>query len=43
MATRVIYLEAGQVLADLPVDHFFNQSLADSHPQAHLFLKGELV
>lgn len=43
MATRVIYLEAGQVLADLPVDHFFNQSLADSHPQAHFFLKGELV
>ncbi len=43
MATRVIYLEAGQILADLPVDHFFNQSLADSHPQAHLFLKGELV
>jgi tungstate transport system ATP-binding protein len=43
MATRVIYLEAGQILADLSVDHFFNQSLADSHPQAHLFLKGELV
>jgi tungstate transport system ATP-binding protein len=43
MATRVVYLEAGQILADLSVDHFFNQSLADSHPQAHLFLKGELV
>ena len=43
MATRVIYLEAGQILADLPVDHFFNQSLADSYPQAHMFLKGELV
>jgi tungstate transport system ATP-binding protein len=43
MATRVIYLEAGQILADLPTDHFFNQSLADSHPQAHMFLKGELV
>jgi hypothetical protein len=43
MATRVIYLEAGQILADLSVDHFFNRSLADSHPQAHLFLKGELV
>jgi tungstate transport system ATP-binding protein len=43
LATRVIYLEAGRVLADLSVDHFFNQSLVDSHPEAHLFLKGELV
>lgn len=43
LATRVVYLEAGEILADLPVDHFFNQFLADSHPQAHLFLKGELV
>ncbi len=43
LATRVVYLETGRVLADLPVDHFFNQSLAHSHPQAHLFLKGELV
>jgi tungstate transport system ATP-binding protein len=43
LATRVIYLEVGRVLADLPVDHFFNQPLADSHPQAHFFLKGELV
>ncbi len=42
LATRVVYLEAGRVLADLPVDHFFNQSLAESHPEAHLFLKGEL-
>lgn len=43
LATRVIYLEAGRVLADLPADHFFNQSLVHSHPEAHLFLKGELV
>lgn len=43
LATRVVYLEAGRVLADLPVDHFFNQSLVHSHPEAHLFLKGELV
>ncbi len=43
LATRVIYLEVGRVLADLPVDHFFHQSLVESHPQAHLFLKGELV
>ena len=42
LATRVIYLEAGRVLADLPVDAFFNQPLGDSHPEAHLFLKGEL-
>lgn len=42
LATRVIYLEAGRVLADLPVDDFFNQPLGDSHPEAHLFLKGEL-
>lgn len=42
LATRVIYLEAGRVLADLPVETFFNQPLGDSHPEAHLFLKGEL-
>ena len=42
LATRVIYLESGRVLADLPVDHFFNQPLGETHPQAHLFLKGEL-
>lgn len=42
LATRVLYLEAGCVLADLPVDHFFNQPLEESHPEAHLFLKGEL-
>ena len=42
LATRVIYLEAGHVLADLPVDEFFNRPLGDSHPEAHLFLKGEL-
>jgi tungstate transport system ATP-binding protein len=42
LATRVIYLEAGRILADLPVHEFFNQPLGDSHPEAHLFLKGEL-
>lgn len=42
LATRVLYLEGGRVLADLPVAHFFNQPLADSHPEAHLFLRGEL-
>lgn len=42
LASRVVYLEAGRVLADLPVDEFFNRPLADSHPEAHWFLKGEL-
>lgn len=42
LATRVLYLESGRVMADLPVDHFFNHPLVDSHPEAHLFLKGEL-
>ncbi len=42
LATRVIYLEAGRVLADLSVDEFFNHPLGESHPEAHLFLKGEL-
>ena len=43
LATRVVYLEGGRVLADLPVNHFFNNDLAQSHPEAHFFLKGELV
>ena len=42
LATRVVYLEAGRVMADLPVDEFFNRPLGESHPEAHLFLKGEL-
>ena len=42
LASRVIYLEHGQVLADLPVDEFFNgQVLPQQHPEAHLFVKGE--
>lgn len=41
LATRVIYLEAGRILADLPVDEFFNGPLAHTHPQAHLFVRGE--
>ncbi len=44
LATRVIYLEQGRVLADLPVQEFFGSDvLAQRHPQAHLFVKGELV
>ncbi len=42
LATRVIYLEQGRIMADLPVDTFFNQPLSETHPEAHLFLKGEL-
>ena len=44
LATRVVYLEAGRVLADLPVRAFFDPLvLRDVSEQAHLFLKGELV
>jgi tungstate transport system ATP-binding protein len=43
LASRVIYLEGGRVLADLPVHDFFNADLlAHSHPQAHAFVKGEM-
>ena len=42
LASRVIYLEHGQVLADLPVDEFFNGLvLPQKHPEAHLFVTGE--
>jgi tungstate transport system ATP-binding protein len=43
LATRVIYLENGRILADLPTQQFFNQPLEKSHPEAHLFLRGERV
>jgi tungstate transport system ATP-binding protein len=39
LASRVIYLEQGQVQADAPVHDFFNQPLP---PAAAQFLKGEL-
>ncbi len=42
LASRVIYIEQGQVLADLPVSQFFNQDLLErSSPQASAFVKGE--
>ena len=42
LASRVVYLEAGRVLADLPVADFFDAALlADRHPEAHVFVKGE--
>ena len=44
LASRVIYLEHGRVLADLPVAEFFSgPALPSRYPQAHAFLKGELV
>ena len=44
LATRVVYLEQGCILADLPVHEFFGGTLLQTHfPQAHLFVRGELV
>ena len=44
LAQRVIYLEQGRLLADLPVARFFDaQVLQAQCPQAHLFVKGELL
>lgn len=44
LASRVIYLEQGRLLADLPVTDFFNGALLQQqYPAAHLFVKGELV
>lgn len=39
MSSRVLYLERGRVLADVPTDRFFN---GDVPPEAAHFLKGEL-
>lgn len=42
IATRVLYLEHGRVLADLPVEDFFNtEVLARISPSAHAFVQGE--
>ncbi len=44
LASRVIYIEQGQVLADLPVEQFFNQALLEHRsPQASAFVKGESI
>lgn len=40
LARRVLYLDAGRLLADLPVDQFFQRD--DLPPEAAQFLKGEL-
>jgi len=43
LASRVLYLERGRLLADLPVDAFFDAAtLARSSPAAYAFVKGEL-
>jgi hypothetical protein len=43
LATRVLYLERGRVLVDLPVRDFFDaQRLPALCPSAFLFVKGEL-
>ncbi len=41
LASRVIYMESGAILADLPVHDFFQGPLERTHPQAHLFVRGE--
>ena len=44
LARRVLYLEQGRVLADLPVQDFFNRDVLRAvSPQADSFLKGELL
>ncbi len=44
LASRVIYLEQGRVLADLPVQEFFDGvRLQQLSPAAQLFVKGELT
>lgn len=44
LASRVIYLEKGRVLADLPVADFFGGPLLQlQYPAAHFFVKGETL
>jgi tungstate transport system ATP-binding protein len=42
LATRVVYMEQGRILADLPVQAFFNGPLGQTSREAELFVKGEL-
>jgi tungstate transport system ATP-binding protein len=42
LATRVVYMEQGRVLADLPVHSFFEGPLGQTSREAELFVKGEL-
>lgn len=44
LARRVVYLDQGRVLADLPVDQFFDRTVLRAvSPEADAFLKGELL
>lgn len=44
LASRVVYLEQGRVLVDLPVQEFFDAGrLRAASEAAHLFVKGELA
>ena len=44
LATRVLYLEHGRVLADLPMTDFFSgEILPGRFPEAHLFVQGEMT
>ncbi len=40
LATRVVYMDAGRLVVDLPTDQFFDHHAVP--PEAALFLKGEL-
>ncbi|MFZ9655185.1 MAG: phosphate ABC transporter ATP-binding protein, partial [Limnohabitans sp.] len=40
---RVVYLEGGRILADLPTETFFQGPLERTHPQAYWFVKGETL
>lgn len=42
LATRVVYMERGRLLADLPVQAFFDGQLGTVSREAELFVKGEL-
>lgn len=42
IATRVVYMEQGRVLADLPVRAFFDGPLGATSREAELFVRGEL-
>lgn len=42
LATRVVYMEQGRILADLPVHAFFQGPLGETSREAELFVKGEL-
>ena len=42
LATRVVYMEQGRILADLPVQTFFHGPLRETSREADLFVRGEL-